>query len=132
MGGRGSTSSAIISFGRKTGTRMLPKQYKEAVSDQADFILRDLIQGEPKQLIIKKSFKDGFAQITLDTGDGVNHETLKTELNRLEEKVSKGHKESQQQKKDANTWSGYDLYRARTQVYAGIVKDIQKLKKKYI
>ena len=72
MGGRGSTSSAIISFGRKTGTRMLPKQYKEAVSDQADFILRDLKQVEPKQLIIKKSFKGGFAQITLDIGDGVN------------------------------------------------------------
>lgn len=131
MGGRGSTSSAIITFGRKTGTRMLPKQYKDAVSDQADFILRDLIQRTPKQLIIKKSFKGGFAQVTLDVGDDVNTETLKSSLNELEKHVTMEKKTSLRQQKESETWSGYDFYRARTQVYSGIAKDIQKLKKKY-
>lgn len=130
MGGR-SASSGVETFGRKMGTRFTPKQYKDAVSDQANFILRDLTPQTPQQLIIKKSFKGNMAQVTLEAGEeGTLTAKTTAELNSLKFIVSGRLAESKREKKTSRTWSEYGIARARTQLYKNVLDDIQRLLKK--
>ena len=129
IGGR-SASSGVETFGRKMGTRFTPKQYKDAVSDQANFILQELTPQIPKQLIIKKSFKGNTAQVILEAGEGGTLTAQTTaELNSLELLVYGKLEESKREKKNSRTWSEYGIARARTQLYKNVLDDIKRLLK---
>ena len=129
MGGR-SASSGVETFGRKMGTRFTPKQYKDAVSDQANFILQELTPQTPRQLIIKKSFKGNTAQVVLEAGEGGTLTAQTTaELNSLELLVYGKLEESKREKKASRTWSEYGIARARTQLYKNVLDDIKRLLK---
>lgn len=69
MGGRGATSG-IVRIGvplpqSKYSRDMSPEEYKGAVSDEANFIFRELEQDEPIQIIIYRDFSKGRAEISL-------------------------------------------------------------------
>lgn len=137
MGGR-SAASGVETFGKKWGVRLTLKQYKEAVSDEANFILRDLEQDEAIQIIVKRSFKNGVPVVQL-SDDGIEKTIQLNQgqvtINKLTNVITAMNgvvAEAQKEKKSSQNWSGYDVARAKAQAYqqaVTVLKDaIKKLK----
>ena len=132
MGGRSATSG-VATFGHKSGTRLLPNQYKDAVSAQANFILRELETSPALQNIIRRSFKYGVAQVTL-TIQGSGFKATQSFVDALDtytDDFQARLREAKREKKTSQTWSTYDVARAREQALQQAINELEKAKKKH-
>lgn len=135
MGGRGSISGTER-FGAKLGVRLSPKQYKGAVSDEANMIFRE-IQAQPAlQLIVHKSFKNGVTIITVND-NGLNdirlsgdEHNVEMALSRLAYQFEASAKQYTKDRHNTATWSGYDTARAKNQANIQAAKTLRDLIKK--
>ena len=127
MGGRGSAANITL-FGAKYGTRLSPEQYKGAVTNRANFILRDLEQNDAVQIIIKRGFKNGVPIVEVSDGGidiivqrGLVEPTI-TQLEKELDSLKTEHSAAVRAKKESKLFSAYDEARAVAQVTAQAMK----------
>lgn len=102
MGGRGAISgiqtvSSDRTFINKFSERLSSKEQKNAVSDKANFILRELEQDEAIQIIIRRSFRGGVPEVSISSGGlvktGLTKSQAKGILSSIEAWINKFNRE---------------------------------------
>lgn len=136
MGGRGG-GSGILTTSRLTGVKTEPKVFKGMVSDEANFILRELHQDKALQNIIKKSFRGGTVEIMID-GEQLEKVVEANEVIVFVDRHGKelsarlaNYKSTQTTAvKKRQDWHNYDTARAKEQATTQAIKTLDDLKRR--